>query len=106
MDKKTEEKVNAAVLRLWMMNVGVVQLELVKSLEADIKSIDTKIDELRMERKAKILHVQALKLELVSYHLSIITLPFGRSLQGLILIEERKEGGAKRESLANSNTMN
>ena len=103
MDKGTEEKVSAAVLRLWMMNVAVVQLELVKSLESEIKCIDGKIDALQTERKAKILHVKALKLELVSYHLSVITLRFGRSLQALTLIEEKKEGGVKRESLAISN---
>ena len=68
MEKSTEEKVSAAVLRLQMINAGVVQLQLVKTLEEEILEIDKKLEKLNNERKIKVLQVQAVKLELVSYH--------------------------------------
>ena len=68
MEKSTEEKVSAAVLRLQMINAGVVQLKSVKKLEEEILDIEKKLEELRNQRRIKVLQVQAVKLELVSYH--------------------------------------
>ena len=88
MEKETKENLSAAVLRLWMIIAGVVQLKSVKTLE-EITQIDKDLGDLKIKRKIKVLQVQSLKLELVSYQLSIITLPLGRNCQGLTLIEER-----------------
>ena len=53
MEKSTEEKVSAAVLRLRMINAGVVQLQSVKTLEEEILEIDKKLEKLNNERKIK-----------------------------------------------------
>ena len=39
-----------------------------KTLEEEISEIDKKLEKLNNERKIKVLQVQAVKLELVSYH--------------------------------------
>ena len=39
-----------------------------KKLEEEILEIDKKLEELKNERRIKVLLVQAVKLELVSYH--------------------------------------
>ena len=39
-----------------------------KTLEKEISEIDKKLEELKNERKIKVLLVQAVKLESVSYH--------------------------------------
>ena len=68
-----EEKVSAAVLRLWMINAGVVQLKSVKKLEEEILEIDKKLEELKNERRIKVLLVQAVKLELVSISFNFVS---------------------------------
>ena len=50
-----------------------------KTLEESIAAIDKQRDELWTKRRAKLLRVQSLKLESMSYHLSVIILPLGRS---------------------------
>ena len=53
MEKSTEEKVSAAVLRLRMINAGVVQLQSVKTLEEEILEIDKKIGKIEQRKKDK-----------------------------------------------------
>ena len=80
-----------------MINAGVVQLKSVKKLEEEILEIDKKLEELKNERRIKVLLVQAVKLELVSYHLilSVITLPLGRSPQVSTLKGEKVKNGER-----------
>ena len=74
-------------------------------MEESIAAIEKQIEELRTERRAKILRVQSVKLELVSYHLSVIILPLGRSPYVLIFNKVKRENlvneQIERENLVN-----